>query len=187
LPPPAAVEGWESGFVGVNGCEVVMQRGWLLVGPVVMILAVFAAPAFAENEGKDHGEESKKKLEEVRTVVEGQGEPKDILERVKKLLEKKHEENIFTGFLDLSIWTIVVFLILFVVLRKYAWGPMMEGLENREKNIRGELESAQKANADAQALRADTTATPNSTVWPPGLGLATSFHLRPFQPTIRGR
>jgi len=132
-----------------------MQRGWLLVGPVVMILAVFAAPAFAENEGKDHGEESKKKLEEVRTVVEGQGEPKDILERVKKLLEKKHEENIFTGFLDLSIWTIVVFLILFVVLRKYAWGPMMEGLENREKNIRGELESAQKANADAQALRAD--------------------------------
>jgi len=48
-----------------------------------------------------------------------------------------------------------VFLVLFFLLKRYAWGPMLEGLDNREKRIHGELEQAQKANAEAQSLRAD--------------------------------
>src|SRR5262249_41056574 len=36
---------------------------------------------------------------------------------------------------DLGLWTIVVFLLLLFVLRKMAWGPMLEGLQAREKRI----------------------------------------------------
>src|SRR5260370_644963 len=43
---------------------------------------------------------------------------------------------------DLGIWTIVIFVVLLLVLRKIAWGPMLEGLQRREQNIRQELEDA---------------------------------------------
>jgi F-type H+-transporting ATPase subunit b len=113
-----------------------MQRVWLLLGSGVLLLVLFAAGARAQHPADEPGAKS----------------PADEATRE---AEKKEESDIFKGALDLSIWTIVVFLVLFFVLRKFAWGPMMEGLENREKNIRGELESAQKANADAQALRSE--------------------------------
>jgi F-type H+-transporting ATPase subunit b len=133
-----------------------MQRGWLLLGLGALLVALFAATVSADDKDKDHSEESKKKLEEVRTLVNSDAEPTDIFEKVKKLLEEKPKEpSIFEGFLDLSIWSIVVFLVLYFVLKKYAWGPMLQGLDNREKRIQAELDQAQKANADAQTLKSD--------------------------------
>jgi F-type H+-transporting ATPase subunit b len=111
-----------------------MQRVWLLVGLGVLLLVLSAAGARAQHPTDEPGAKSP-----VGDATEHAGH--------------EEESNIFKGALDLSIWTIVVFLVLFFVLRKFAWGPMMEGLENREKNIRGELEGAQKANAEAQTLR----------------------------------
>jgi F-type H+-transporting ATPase subunit b len=55
--------------------------------------------------------------------------------------------------LDLAIWTIVVFLILFFVLRRFAWGPMLEGLKKREESIRGALAEAAKARDEAHGIR----------------------------------
>lgn len=46
---------------------------------------------------------------------------------------------------DLGIWTIVVFALLFVVLTKYAWRPMLEGLHKREDTIRAAVEEAKRA------------------------------------------
>jgi F-type H+-transporting ATPase subunit b len=54
--------------------------------------------------------------------------------------------------LGLSIWTIVVFLIVFGVLAKYAWGPIMAGLEARESGIQGSLDEAARMRAEAQGL-----------------------------------
>jgi F-type H+-transporting ATPase subunit b len=74
----------------------------------------------------------------------------------KGIEEVTHEEtNIFKGFLDLGLWTIVVFVVLVFVLRATAWKPMLEGLQKREDNIHSELDQAQKANADAQVMRAE--------------------------------
>src|SRR5262245_22753742 len=56
---------------------------------------------------------------------------------------------------DLGLWTIVVFLGLFFILRKYAWGPMIEGLQKREENIKGALEEAKKARKDAENIQAE--------------------------------
>jgi F-type H+-transporting ATPase subunit b len=63
------------------------------------------------------------------------------------------EESILDPRFDLGIWTIVVFVVLFLVLRRYAWGPMLKGLQAREKTIHNALDEAKKAQADAQRLR----------------------------------
>jgi F-type H+-transporting ATPase subunit b len=55
--------------------------------------------------------------------------------------------------IPLGIWTIVVFVILLAVLKKYAWGPILEGLQKREHNIASAVEEAQKARDESQRLR----------------------------------
>lgn len=62
------------------------------------------------------------------------------------------QPNIFEYALDLTIWTIVVFLVLLYVLKKYAWAPMLEGLRKREENIRAATEEARRAREEAQQL-----------------------------------
>ncbi len=53
---------------------------------------------------------------------------------------------------DLALWTAVVFLLVLVVLRVFAWKPIAEALEAREKHVRNEIEAAEKANQEAKAL-----------------------------------
>jgi F-type H+-transporting ATPase subunit b len=65
--------------------------------------------------------------------------------------EKKADMGSMSGLKrwDLGIWTLVVFGILFVVLGKFAWGPMMKGLDAREAAMR-------KTHEDAEAARVET-------------------------------
>ena len=51
----------------------------------------------------------------------------------------------------LIIWTWLVFIILFFLLRKYAWPPIVRLTEERERLIAKQLEEAGQANADAKA------------------------------------
>lgn len=52
----------------------------------------------------------------------------------------------------LIIWTIITFVILLIVLRKVAWGPILSALEQREQTIRNALEEAQRARQEAEQL-----------------------------------
>lgn len=52
---------------------------------------------------------------------------------------------------DLAIWTFILFLILLVILLKFAWRPIMIGLEKRENAIAGQIAEAQAANEKAAA------------------------------------
>lgn len=51
----------------------------------------------------------------------------------------------------LSFWTAITFLILIVVLGKFAWKPILQMMETREKNIAEAIESAKKERAAAEA------------------------------------
>ena len=51
---------------------------------------------------------------------------------------------------DLLIFSLIIFLGLAAVLRKFAWKPIMEGLEAREKRIADDIENARLANEQAQ-------------------------------------
>ena len=53
--------------------------------------------------------------------------------------------------IDLALWTLVVFLGLVFVLGKYAWKPIIEGLNAREKSIADNIESAARAKEEAES------------------------------------
>jgi F-type H+-transporting ATPase subunit b len=55
---------------------------------------------------------------------------------------------------DLAIWTLVVFVVLLAVLKKFAWGPILSALESREKNIANHISQAERNHAEARELLA---------------------------------
>ena len=61
------------------------------------------------------------------------------------------EASIFAGDLGNAIWTLVIFGLVLFVLGKYAWGPMLDSLQQREKFIRESLEQAQTDRESAEA------------------------------------
>ncbi len=56
----------------------------------------------------------------------------------------------------LYIWTIVTFLILAGLLRKFAWGPLLTALEVRQETIKKSLDEARLARQEAERLRAES-------------------------------
>ncbi|TSC23887.1 F0F1 ATP synthase subunit B [Corallococcus sp. Z5C101001] len=55
----------------------------------------------------------------------------------------------------LIFWTIVTFVIVMLVLRAKAWGPILSLVEEREKQISNAIESAKRERAEAEKLLAD--------------------------------
>jgi F-type H+-transporting ATPase subunit b len=59
--------------------------------------------------------------------------------------------NVFAGDVGNAIWTLLIFGLLLVVLGKYAWGPILTGLQKREQFIRDSLEQARRDRDAAEA------------------------------------
>ena len=59
--------------------------------------------------------------------------------------------SIFAGDLGNVFWTLVTFLAVVLVLRRYAWGPILSALQKREEFIRDSLASAKKDREEAEA------------------------------------
>jgi len=70
--------------------------------------------------------------------------------------EEAHEAtpNLFSVDPGLLIWTIITFVVVLVVLRFTAWGPLMSSLAERQRNIEGAIEAAQRTRSEAEALLA---------------------------------
>ena len=58
----------------------------------------------------------------------------------------------------LFIWTIITFLVLFTVLAKYAWKPLIKLLDDRENMIRSSLDDAEKAKLELERLNQESAA-----------------------------
>lgn len=54
----------------------------------------------------------------------------------------------------LIIWTIITFVVLVAVLAKTTWKPILSGLQSREDRIRNDLARAERAQKEAEAMRA---------------------------------
>jgi F-type H+-transporting ATPase subunit b len=59
----------------------------------------------------------------------------------------------------LTIWTAITFLLLVVVLSKFAWGPIVKMLDERERTIRDAIEQAKKERAEAERMFAEQKAS----------------------------
>jgi len=66
--------------------------------------------------------------------------------------------SIITPELGLFFWQTVIFLITLFLLSKFAWGPIMGALREREDSITDALSAADKARAELQKLQATNEA-----------------------------
>lgn len=63
------------------------------------------------------------------------------------------EKGLFKGAVEVSLWTIVVFLTLFTVLRRFAWDKIRDGLDKREQAFARDKQEAENARREAAQLR----------------------------------
>ena len=65
--------------------------------------------------------------------------------------EAEHEApSLFAGDLGNSFWTLLIFVVVLVVLGKFAWGPILTTLQARESFIREALEKAKREREEAE-------------------------------------
>ena len=55
----------------------------------------------------------------------------------------------------LIIWQAIIFLLLFILLSKFAWKPILGSLKEREESIQNALDTAEKARAEMAKLTSD--------------------------------
>ena len=58
----------------------------------------------------------------------------------------------------LLIWTLVAFLVVFFILKKYAWPAIVKGLADREKSIADSLSTAERVKQEMTQLKSDNEA-----------------------------
>jgi F-type H+-transporting ATPase subunit b len=72
-------------------------------------------------------------------------------------IQEHAEEGAATGPFSLEpgliVWTWIVFIALFLVLRKWAWPAILRATEERERRIANQLAEAERLNAEAQKTR----------------------------------
>jgi len=52
----------------------------------------------------------------------------------------------------LIVWSVIVFILLAIVLKRFAWKPLLASLEKREEHVRGSIERAEQAKQEAERL-----------------------------------
>ncbi len=56
--------------------------------------------------------------------------------------------------LGLFVWSLLIFVVFFLLLRKFAWGPIISGIKEREESISTSLKQAEKARSEMSSLTA---------------------------------
>ncbi|MFN3153710.1 F0F1 ATP synthase subunit B [Bremerella sp.] len=83
----------------------------------------------------------------------GHGNPHDLSHNDgSDMLSAPHEPS-----LDLALFTLLVFILLVVVLGKFAWAPILNGLKARENSMEGKMKKAEEMYEQANAKLAEYT------------------------------
>lgn len=59
----------------------------------------------------------------------------------------------YRWFLDLEFWAVITFIGLMTILVRYAFGPIISALQNRQKNIEDQLREIEEAQREIRILR----------------------------------
>ena len=62
-------------------------------------------------------------------------------------------ENLLKPDIGLMFWTVVTFLIMVFILKKLAWKPLLQVIDDREAQIRQDMEAAQKNREELEQLK----------------------------------
>lgn len=60
--------------------------------------------------------------------------------------------------LGLIVWTIIAFVVVLFILKKFAWKPILKGLDDREANIAGSIATAERVKLEMSLLKSENEA-----------------------------
>lgn len=60
--------------------------------------------------------------------------------------------------LGLIVWTLIAFIVVLFILKKYAWKPILKGLNDREANIASSIETAERVKLEMAQLKSENEA-----------------------------
>ena len=63
--------------------------------------------------------------------------------------------DLLTPGFGLFFWTLIAFLTVFFLLKKFAWKPILEALNEREKNIADSIASAEKVRFEMASMKSE--------------------------------
>ena len=63
--------------------------------------------------------------------------------------------QLVTPAIGLMFWTVVIFILLLILLKKFAWKPILKAVDDRNSSINEALASAEKAKSEMEQLSAD--------------------------------
>ncbi len=66
--------------------------------------------------------------------------------------------ELLTPSMGLIFWTLLAFVIVFVILRKFAWKPILSSLDQRERVIAESLQSAERVRGEMLQLKSENEA-----------------------------
>ena len=66
--------------------------------------------------------------------------------------EKTPEDTLLSVEPGLMIWTVIIFILLLLILKKTAWKPLLTSLSNREQTIKDSIEKAENLRLDAERM-----------------------------------
>ena len=66
--------------------------------------------------------------------------------------------ELLTPDLGLIFWTLLAFLVVFFILKKFAWPAIIKGLNDREANIANSIATAEKVKLEMAQLKNDNEA-----------------------------
>lgn len=66
--------------------------------------------------------------------------------------------NLLTPAFGLLIWTLLAFLVVFFILKKFAWPAIIGGLKKREESIADSLATAEKVKAEMAQMKSENEA-----------------------------
>ncbi len=154
-----------------------VARGTLVIGALAALVVLLGSPAPASARSKPEKSEKSAEAEATKVKAGLHGEGGKVVERVFNLGNKKDRDDLAEAIkerhvesleeipkvdllpkADLGIWTIVVFLVLFLILRAKAWPIILDNLHKREEGIKKAIEEAQSAREEAAKCRTELQA-----------------------------
>jgi F-type H+-transporting ATPase subunit b len=66
--------------------------------------------------------------------------------------------DLLTPSFGLIIWTLLAFVLVFLILRKFAWGPILSALNEREKTIADSLATAERVKTEMAMMKSENEA-----------------------------
>jgi F-type H+-transporting ATPase subunit b len=116
-------------------------------------LAFVVAPARAADESAKQADA--KGSAEAKAAAEANGKEGKKAEDAEHLVEPDKVKSIVEVNPDLAVYSALVFLVLLAILGKFAWGPIIAGLQKREQGIADNIAAAQRTHDDAKLLLTD--------------------------------